>query len=222
MNNLPNEVLIPIFKYLHLQQKLECMLICHKFAQILSVGYLFETINIGRKGYNRSILEKRRNAVIDRAKNEPRYGKKCKRLLIDTGIDDNLNIENLAATFPNIYFFHISQNLIDIPPAEHTQVDPFEGWKNNLETLYVNSRSMVSPKNILNQGVFSRLSIINFKVNNRLPTRSVTCDIFPVLCNAPALTTLRISDCLMSITNLEILHKNAPKLTSLTIENGIF
>jgi hypothetical protein len=42
--------------------------------------------------------------------------------------------------------FHISQNLMDIPLAEYTQVDPFEGWKNNLETLDVNSSSTVSLK----------------------------------------------------------------------------
>jgi hypothetical protein len=103
------------------------MLVCRKFAQILSIGYLIETINIGRKGYIRFIREKCRDAVTDKAQIEPRYGKKCKRLLIDIGGDDMLNIANLAATFPNLRFFHISQDLIDITPAEYTQVDPFEG-----------------------------------------------------------------------------------------------
>jgi hypothetical protein len=198
------------------------MLVCRKFTQILSVGYLFETINFGRKEYIRSIHEKHRDTAIDKAKSVPRYGKKCKRLLVDTGINSTSIIADLAATFPNLSFFHISRDFIYISLDEYTQVDPFEGWKNNLETLNVSSGSMIFPKSILNQGVFNRLSAINVKVNLRYPTRLVTCDIFAALCNTPVLTSLRIGYYSMDITNLEMLHSNAPQLTSLTIEGGVF
>jgi hypothetical protein len=198
------------------------MLTCRKFAQILSLGHLFETINVGRLGYNPSIREKSQDAVIEKSKRDPLYGKKCKRLLIGTGIDTFFNITNLATTFPNLSFFHITQDLICLPPAGYTQFDPFEGWKNNLETLIINTSSMFSPKSILSQGVFNRLTTINVKVNNRFPVHFSICDIFPVLCNAPALASLRIGECIIYITNLEMLHSNALQLTSLTIVNGTF
>jgi hypothetical protein len=149
MDNLPNEVLTIIFKHLHLQQKLECMFVCRKFAHTLSAGCLFETINVGRLGYSQSNREKRQDAVIEKAKSDPRYGKNCKRLLINTKNDDVFNIATLATTFPNLSFFRISQDLLEIPPAQYTQDDPFEGCKNNLKTLDVSNGNMVSPKNIL-------------------------------------------------------------------------
>jgi hypothetical protein len=46
MNNLSTEVLINIFSHLHLIQKLECLLVCRKWANILGAGYLLEAIQV--------------------------------------------------------------------------------------------------------------------------------------------------------------------------------
>jgi hypothetical protein len=224
MNNLSTEVLVNIFSHLHLVQKLECLLVCRKWANILGAGYLFETIQVSASldhSYPDNV-NARRSLILRKSKSKGHPGKKCKRFLLHrTMLEGKINFVTLATTYPNLNFLSIGQDVWYKPFSKPPKEDQFEGWKNNLQVFECKGQKIYACPDLLKQGVFKRLSTLNIDPNSVGPNDYYYSQLFLHFGNLPALTHLNLHQFPARISQLEVLHKNAPGLISFTLCGSI-
>ncbi|KAI8877690.1 hypothetical protein K501DRAFT_278202 [Backusella circina FSU 941] len=218
MKRLSVEVISIIFKYLHLKQKLECMLVCKRWANILRSGLDIETVIIvNRKNVFISLMEKIK--VLDD------YGRHCRRLMINEPIPHIFDYEALARHFPNLTYLvlngddqtessHLQQK--SLIKAEQRQQQQQKPWRIHLKVakiLKYNWRFLY----FLDAGVFHSLETLVLSPCNEFSYQFMT-SIFGKLKNAPNIKTLSIERLHVDVCDLEELHKSLPKLISLTLK----
>ncbi|KAI8890284.1 hypothetical protein K501DRAFT_312098 [Backusella circina FSU 941] len=225
MNNLPTEILVDIFQYLHLKQKLECMLVCNTWANVLRDGYLFETIELSNASSYQSFNDEF-VSLVKKAKDGS--GRKCNRLVCINDGTIRIQGATLASSFPSLNFLRWKEHIINTKgdPFIHdvTESDPFQGWRNNLETFFGECYVENYMLEFLFTGIFHRLETLTVFCSDLygsdLKSRDFYRRLLTKLDNMPALSTLTIRSDDLSILDLEELHKRAPGLVSLTLTEG--
>jgi hypothetical protein len=223
IDKLPSEVLIKIFKYLHLKQKLRCMLVCQKWARVLVSGkHILETVTMLSLPSSES-LQRRVNELIKRAsEGEKTAANTCQRLLYENksgGIC--FDTVSLAQVFPNLKFaFFESERGVTFEQDDSMvfttkESESFQGWRNGLEIVVDWSHNGFFFLSVLDTGVFHRLTSLALRFSN---FNLSNVSIFKRLKHAPFLTALVVSILRLSATDLEELHDNTPRLTSLSLQ----
>jgi hypothetical protein len=201
------------------------MLVCHTWAQILRDGSLLETVELSVTT-KYQVFHDKFNSLAKMAKDGP--GRKCNRFVCINDSNRRIKVTTLASSFPNLNFIHLREHIIRTvgDPFSHgdTESDPFQGWRNNLESFYSSCFIENYILDFLFTGIFPRLTTLTVFCTNLLDCDLKTKDLYRKLIskldNMPALITLIIKSEDLSIVDLEELHKRAPGLVSLTLREG--
>jgi hypothetical protein len=219
MDSLSSEILILIFKYLHREQKVQCMLVSRLWYRILSTGVDIETIEMS-SWPSRQLFDHRLESLTRRILTNSSSGLRCKRLIIDGSLCKELDKTTLAKLFPNLNFLFLSHERSVLSANQNlqiatTQFDQLQCWRENLITLIEESYTC-SFFWFLSSGTFNRLKTLALS-----PSRVHFYKPFIILCkalkNAPTLEMLSVKGVHVDVTDLEELHNNAPSLASLIL-----
>ncbi|KAI8886508.1 hypothetical protein K501DRAFT_269673 [Backusella circina FSU 941] len=219
MNRLSNEILTLIFKYLHREQKVQCMLVSRLWNRVLGTGLDIETIEMS-SWPSRQWFDHRLESLTRRILTNSSSGLRCKRLIIDGSLYKELDKATLAKLFPNLNFLFLSHERSVLSTNQSSlvttaQVDQLQCWRENLITLIEESYTC-SFLGFLKSGTFSRLKTLALS-----PSRVHFYRPFIVLCkalkNTPTLEMLSVKGVHTDVTDLEELHNNVPSLTALIL-----
>ncbi|KAI8886509.1 hypothetical protein K501DRAFT_309464 [Backusella circina FSU 941] len=222
MDKLSTELLSLVFSYLHREQKLQCKLVCRTFANALRNGQDLETIVMSywpsSDHYGKSFTN-----LVQQVRDDPTIGKKCKRLVLDGQLNISFDKAALGELFPNLNSLFLGTGgLITLmnqtkyfPRNTKMGPDPLQHWRENLETLFIESEIMFY-FDILDDGVFRNLTTLVLGAENEHQTMGFS-GIFESFHNTPALKNLVIAWSHVLLNELEKLHENTPKLESLVL-----
>jgi hypothetical protein len=136
-------------------------------------------------------------------------------------LEGKINFVTLATTYLNLNFLSIGQDVWYKPFSKPPKEDQFEGWKNNLQVFECKGQEIYACPDLLKQGVFKRHSTLNIHPNSGGANGYYYNQLFSHFGNLPALTHLSLHQFPARISQLEVLHKNAPGLTSFTLCGSI-
>lgn len=198
MKPLPIEVLREIFLCLHQNDKLECMLVCHYWKEIIEHSILYHTFCIfspaSQKWLTKKIQEK------------PDIANKIKQLVVCSEYV-KVNLSTLLPFLPSIKALFCSSadfnNLIIDKAVKY----PWSKCIKRIDDLAIYSVTY----HLLLSNTCPNLTTLNITDYSQ--------NIIPLLKNAPALTRLSLGCGMISLKNLEIIHQNTPHLRSLVVQN---
>jgi hypothetical protein len=215
MNHLSTEILTIIFTFLQHKQKMNCVFVCRKWASILCSGLELETTVIPFR------QSKKFGSLLLKVKSSGNnYGKKCKRLVIQTSFQQYLDYMELAVNFPNLthLYLHGSEEYEhseseQLTEAENKQTQP---WKNNIR--YIKNDGFGQRfLDILDSGVFNSLTKLELSPGFG---KFLNCSkLFTRIKNAPHVTDIVLKYINIDIIDLELLHKSLSKLTMLALHH---
>ncbi|KAI8889418.1 hypothetical protein K501DRAFT_315927 [Backusella circina FSU 941] len=215
MINLSTEILTIIFTFLHYEQKARCMFVCKKWANILCSGLDLETIVIPFRE-----SEKFDSLMFKVKTSGSNYGKKCKRLVVQTSYRQYLDYMDLAVNFPNLtqLFLHGSEQYEYFTPKEPTEAENklTQPWKDNL--CYLKNDGFGQRfLDILDSGIFNSLTKLELAPGFG---KFLHCSkLFERIKGAPHVTDLVVKYINIDISDLELLHRSLTKLTSLVLNH---
>jgi hypothetical protein len=214
MNELPNELLDNIFSRLELSSKLESMLVCSQWSQVIREGSLLHTVSIS----NVDML----NDFLKLLQSEPSRGSQVKYLLLNRCFDYFFDRIVSFSLFPNLQFFYLDvehylfysdDRMLDLPPKH---ISPLRNQIVHIADC-VNSNFVWD---LLESGVCSRLTTLelNLKFHNESPGDGFLF----LLSNAPTLKNLELQCFRMTIESFEKMHSYLPQLSSFRLVDGPF
>ncbi|KAI8877200.1 hypothetical protein K501DRAFT_307075 [Backusella circina FSU 941] len=208
MDKLSIEVLNSIFIQLHLINKLECMLVCRKWASIIRDTTLLDTIHLNN--------EQDSDRFFKMLLQDPSRGNQVKRLALNLWFDTGIDNSDLLELLPKLQFLQIS-------------IDDQSNQKNYYNTTRFDLKRLESSRTyiehildyrysqfaflFLSSGPCPRLTVLEVNLDHKLMDSFIDH-----LKNAPALRKLKIVSREINIANIEQLHANTPQLNSLSIE----
>ncbi|KAI8881448.1 hypothetical protein K501DRAFT_274608 [Backusella circina FSU 941] len=193
---LPNEILTEIFLLLHQKDKVECMLVCQHWEQLVAASCLFQTVCI----YCMDGLEK----ITTKMEGDPKQGLKVRRLVIDFLTEDDADLNSLLPLLPNLRAF------LFMGPEADQEIDEklIYPWHKKITNI-----TECAIKTVTHQ-------LLSHTICPNLTTLSITdnfYDIIPILGNAPGLEHLDICFGDLLFADLNSIHNKLPRLKSLDI-----
>jgi hypothetical protein len=211
MDKFPVEVLNDIFLPLCLEQKVECMLVCRKWATLLREHFLLETVTIhwnsGFSGFFKLI------------KDEPWRGAQVKCLILKAFGSSLHDAKMNFDLFPNLRVLYLNS-------CKEEYFMPYDFYnlpRNAMAPLMSQLQVVVDCNNarfahqLLSLGTCSNLTSLEVGMNH---TQGRGEHIVSVLGNAPALLSLKIKGCDLRLEDIERIHASLPLLESLLLEGG--
>jgi hypothetical protein len=199
--SLPNEIFALIFALLHQKDKVECMLVCHQWKEIISTGCLFQTLCV-------YTLDGLKN-TITKMKEDPEQTLKIRRLVIDFLTEDEFDLNPLLPLFPNL------ESLLLLAPEGKQEIDEatIYPWHKYITHITECTTTTVAYQ-LLSRTVCPNLTTLS------VAEESIGVEpknIIPFLGNAPALEHLEIWPEHLRFSELNFMHSKLPRLKSLHV-----
>jgi hypothetical protein len=204
MNNLPTEILDKIFHPLHQKDKVECLIVCRAWKQVLDNTVLFSAVRLQSKLQ----LDK----LVSKIHRDPSKSNEVERLILEIKDIESAEIDILSFLFFNIreLEFYGSANK-DYDPR-FTKTLLFHSWSKSINCI-IEPSSNVFTNHILKESLCPVLSEISIRGKEDQSREELTI----LLANAPALKCLSLQNYSLSLVNLELLHDKLPLLSSLSL-----
>ncbi|KAI8881951.1 hypothetical protein K501DRAFT_334335 [Backusella circina FSU 941] len=202
MNHLPREVLSEIFLYLRPSDKVECLLVCSHWNQVITSSVLYHTLWL-------SCIEDV-NIFMGKIREHPDIAKRVDKIMLtfDHVTMDGHCVIPLLQILPNIQTLICSFEEIH---NVNVQDGTLFAFHDHIKYILENSCTLVTHQ-LLSTGVCPKLTTLDiddFK------------NIIPHLKNAPALRHLSLHRSSLCSDNLDTIHKFLPKLNRLRLV-GVF
>ncbi|KAI8876886.1 hypothetical protein K501DRAFT_337806 [Backusella circina FSU 941] len=213
MDRFPAEVLNHIFIQLHLEQKIECMLVCHKWAHLIRTLDLLHTVILPSTNFYSNAALLRFSSLVATVQQNPSYGVQVERLILDRCLNEKFDTTLLPTLFPRLRFLCLNQ--ARMPSALDLRNGEFESWQNNLETVVDVSSTLFVPC-MLTTGVFRHLtaiSLFQYYGSHFLELNMI----IDGLKNAPSLNRLKLGHFYYYFHHFNMIHQAAPLLKSLSV-----
>jgi hypothetical protein len=213
MDRVPAEILDRIFIQLHLEQKIECMLVCRKWRQVIRTLDLLHTIVLPSNDFYSNDGLRRFSSLVSAVQTCPSDGVQVERLVLDRCLNEKLDAMLLPTCFPRLRFLCLNQ--ARMPSALDLKSGGFEPWQSSLETIVDISSTLFVPC-MLTTGIFSRLtsiSLFQYYGSHFLELNKI----IDGLRNAPALTKLKLGHFYYYFHHFDMIHQTAPLLKSLSV-----
>ncbi|KAI8882230.1 hypothetical protein K501DRAFT_273848 [Backusella circina FSU 941] len=192
------KILREIFLFLHQDDKLECMLVCRHWKEMLEHSALYHTFCI----FSQASLD----WLTEKIQKYPDISSSIERLVICYQQPD-VNLSTLLPLLPSIKTILCSigdyNNLI----IDQTVQYPWSKYIKRIDDSTVGSIAY----HLLSSNTCPNLTTLKVADYSR--------NIIPLLKNAPALTRLSLGFGIIPLKYLEIIHQNTPYLKSLIIQN---
>ncbi|KAI8882219.1 hypothetical protein K501DRAFT_316166 [Backusella circina FSU 941] len=199
MKRLPLEVLREIFLFLHQNDKLECMLVCRQWKEILEHSALYHTFCIFSQASLKWLTEK--------IQGRPDIANKIMQLVICSDYV-KVNLSTLLPLLPSIKsLFCSSADFNNLIINKTVQQYPWSKCIKRIDDLAIHSVTY----HLLSSNTCPNLTTLNITDYSQ--------NIIPLLKNAPALMKLSLGCGMISLKNLEVIHQNTPYLRSLVVQN---
>ncbi|KAI8882262.1 hypothetical protein K501DRAFT_316215 [Backusella circina FSU 941] len=206
MDRLPTEILEQIFYHLYYQDKVQCMLVCHKFERHLKSTPLFDSLQITTLfGFNQT---------VKRLQEYPKDGLGIKNLRLDLKFnkkfDQDFDLKQLTQYLPNLRTFSCY--------GKHDRKNQqypglvFHPLNNDIDHIIDESERLLFIP-FLSYNKLAHLKKLTIKADG-----TPLNDIIIALENAPGLTNLIVKDMTITFDDIELLHEALPKLSSLGLE----
>ncbi|KAI8888342.1 hypothetical protein K501DRAFT_267972 [Backusella circina FSU 941] len=212
MERLPTEVSSQIFKFLHQQDQVQCMLVSQKWAHLLKKSGIFHTVRISSMNSLHIFVEKLQKNTVEAAQ--------VKNLILDVNMDRDFDLNSLSQKLPSLRTFYFN----DTSQKELVhQLNTQQPWVDCIESLVDDNIHQISLFPITS----SLPTNSTTPITNRylyLKTLSVNVLSIPVqliirrLSNAPALSHLTLESVSIKFDELEALQSNLPSLTNLNLK----
>jgi hypothetical protein len=204
MNNLPTEILDKIFHPLYQKDKVECLIVCRAWKQVLENTVLFSTVRLQSKLQ----LDK----LVSKIHRDLSKSNEVERLILEIKEIESAEIDTLSFLFFNIreLEFYGSANK-DYDPR-FTKTLPFHSWSKSINCI-IEPSSNVFTNHILKESLCPVLSEISIRGKEDQSGEELTT----LLANAPALKCLSLQNYSLPLVNLEFLHDKLPLLSSLSL-----
>jgi hypothetical protein len=203
MKNLPHEILVLIFESLHLYFKLECMLVCREWANVLRSTCLYNSIIISKIGiFNRFVRILEEQAHIR---------EQVKELVIMGDLHFDMDGSQLDRLLFNLHstYFGSWINITDLGYAQNRSLS-LKHWGDQIQTVKIHSHFSFMYI-LLTSSVCPKLTVLS------LNGRYLQMDFFERLTNAPNLKNLTVFNLRVSTHLLEKVHAAVPALQSLEL-----
>lgn len=202
MNNLPVEIAKKIFTSLHQQDKVQCMSVCQRWADIIENCCLFQTIHIASKTSMETLVK------IFREK--PQQGAQVEYLIINLYIHESLNLNDLTLFLPNLRLFYVNapHTVFSKTPAS------IQPWSQRIEHVFLYDNPSLA------NTIFNSNSCCQLKRLTIDGESLTTPGFFQNISNLVHLTELLVNDFELTLDSLESLHTNLPYLKSLTFDQS--
>ncbi|KAI8881858.1 hypothetical protein K501DRAFT_274212 [Backusella circina FSU 941] len=201
MKRLPIEICQAIFSNLDQKSKAICMTVCKKWAQLIKLHCLFQTIHLTT--YHNVVK------LMKRFELEPYHTLQVENLIIDHCQNNRslIDLNQLLTMLPNIRVLYIHSKSHCFHVA-----DPLEQpWSKSIQKLIIGDQIFAFRFFACN--TFNNLKVL--VLNGRhMPTQSILC----ILSKAPALVDLRLAVYWISILDIEELHSTLPMLVNFVLQ----
>jgi hypothetical protein len=196
MRQSPLEVLIQVFNRLHQREKLECMVICKRWKQVLQEKSFYKRVTV----YSPSALDK----LIRKIKRNARLGHRIEQLLLDTDSTRRVSFKRLCLCLSllqdvrKLYFADICNQ------SKGTCLIPFQCYK-NIQVIVEPQSHDITYKLLVNN-TCPNLTTLKVKNHENM--------VVPLLQHATALKYLTLYDGSIYFFELDYIHENLPQLVS--------
>ncbi|KAI8890526.1 hypothetical protein K501DRAFT_328498 [Backusella circina FSU 941] len=203
MNCFPAEILNQVFMLLHQNQKIECMLVCHRWAKVIQNRHLLNMIQCSKWNTFKEL--------VDQFQQEPSRGYQIQHLIITLSSENAIAYSTLLDLFPNLKKICLSIN-------EHTALFQIE------QSHYRLKRSNIEYIKDISNSSFT-FHLLSYYQCSRLKTLYVSATftnilgkrLIQLLSNCPNLENLNMGEYSITLDDLEQLHTNTPRLLSLAL-----
>jgi hypothetical protein len=204
MNNLSTELLDKIFHPLHQKDKVECLIVCHAWKQVLENTVLFKTVRLQSKLQLDKLVSK-----IHRDSSKSNH---VKRLVLEIKDIEGAEIDILGFLLFNIRELEFYGSTDKDYDLRFTKTLSFHSWSKSIKRI-IEPSSSVFTNHILNKSLCPVLSEISICGKEEQPGQEITT----LLANAPTLKYLSLQNYSLSLTDIELLHDKLPLLSSLSL-----
>jgi hypothetical protein len=203
MKNLPHEILVLIFESLHISFKLECMLVCREWANVLRSTYLYHSIVISKIGiFNRFVWMLEDQAHIR---------EQVKELVLLGVFNFSMHEIQFDRLFINLRSIHFGRGInITTLGYARNRSELLNQWSNQIQTVKLHNCSGFMYK-LLTSSVCPSLTTLSidemyFRVGS-----------IKLLAATPNLESLTVFNLQVHTRLLEEVHAAVPNLQSLKL-----
>lgn len=232
--NIPVEVLIRIFTLINEpRQYLQCACVCRQWYIIITKMFLYKSLNF----YTANTVCK----SMDFFNKKRKFAELVEEVNVNNCELDLYSILSMPTQIPNLRILRWTEtfrsledrcitdiSMEDLPPKQ-VYSKQLRIWK-NLQKVAVNVERLPLVLMMLQSTTytnltcldigFDRLSVDNcFDVRTMLKVQPYVKSIINNIKNTPVLKRLRLSDSVLGLEDMEVLHAGAPNLESLHLEN---
>ncbi|KAI7906259.1 uncharacterized protein BX663DRAFT_499419 [Cokeromyces recurvatus] len=221
MDRLPTEIFIKITSYLSLDDKLNCILVCYKWYDLIKMAHLYKSLDFRKQ-------EKLQQAIL--FFHDYNYKQSVQDLIISDCCNSVHRRASLPATFPNLKTlkFIATEEPKSIPIDQDSQlkknVQMWQRLERVTERLRYYSITLCllrSPQPVIN---LRSIHIIYhsdqfYEESRHAENYYKFRSLLRYIKNAPHLADLSISNTFISLKDLEEIHHSCPELETLALNH---
>ncbi|KAI8890520.1 hypothetical protein K501DRAFT_265973 [Backusella circina FSU 941] len=202
MNQLPVETLHQIFSLLFQNEKVECMLVCRRFAHLIKSRSLYNTLHFGDMQILNSTIKSLQQAPIH-------HKSQVESLILNLYLEENFDPSILLTTFPNLQSIYLLGS-----DHKHFQRKVTADLQERHFQYIAETLSHTLTMGILSTSLCPRLKTLSVNATELgIPSRLL----ISLLTNAPNLKEISMSAFGVSFDDMELLHATLPLLHSVEL-----